>query len=258
VGVTWYDTRDTSDRLTFHQFFAASYDGGKTFTRPARVSTVVSRPLGTGNLRPSVSTFDGLEGEMRVSLLSATRRWLAGGDYMGLTADNSGAFHPVWADSRTGTYQVYTARVEATLKPAVDQSLENRRDSTAMNSRPTDVTERVELVADPAQYDAETRELELWLRLRNVSDRSIVGPIRVEIRGFGSGLGEVDTEYAPRILNSTNDETGKGAAFIYDTSLGSSGVLPPGGRSGALPWRSQLRDALRTPHLHVYVTGRIR
>ncbi len=31
---------------------------------------------------------------------------------MGLTADATGAFHPFWADSRSGTFQIYTAVVK--------------------------------------------------------------------------------------------------------------------------------------------------
>ena len=89
VGVTWYDTRDApAGEFAFHEYFAASLDGGETFTEPHRVSSALSRPVSSGNLR-----------------------WQNGGDYMGLAVSADGHFHPVWADARSGTYQVYTAEV---------------------------------------------------------------------------------------------------------------------------------------------------
>ncbi|MYB06732.1 MAG: exo-alpha-sialidase, partial [Gemmatimonadetes bacterium] len=111
LGVTWYDTRDAPSEFAFHQYFAASFDGGTSFTAPERVSSALSRPMGSGNLLPTPATFSGPDGELRVALLSAASRWVNGGDYMGLTASADGHFHPVWADARSGSYQVYTAEV---------------------------------------------------------------------------------------------------------------------------------------------------
>ena len=246
LGLTWYDTRDAPSEFAFHQYFAASLDGGATFTEPHRVSGALSRPLGSGNLLPSPTTFGGPEGELRVALLSAASRWVNGGDYMGLTASADGHFHPVWADARSGTYQVYTARVRveneapAPLPPA---------------GEPADVTDRIELVNDPGRYNAETGELTLWIRLRNKSAAPVVGPIEVEIRKFGSGMGDVLSELAPEVLNAENGVRGSGARFVYDDALGTEGVLSPGGVSGAIPWRLRLQDPVRIPDMHVYVTG---
>ena len=53
AGVTWYDTREAGSEFAFHQYFAASFDGGETFTVPHRVSGALSRPMGSGNLLPS-------------------------------------------------------------------------------------------------------------------------------------------------------------------------------------------------------------
>ena len=247
VGVTWYDTRDAASEFAFHQHFAASFDGGATFSEPHRVSGALSRPLGSGNLLPSPTTFGGPEGELRVALLSAASRWVNGGDYMGLTASADGHFHPVWADARSGSYQVYTARVriedEAPARPPPA-------------GEPVDVTDRIELVNDPGRYNAETGELELWIRLRNKSATPIIGPIEVEIRKFGSGMGDVLSELAPEVLNAENGVRGNGARFVYDGALGTERVLPPGGVSGAMPWRLRLQDPVRVPDMHVYVTGR--
>ena len=249
LGVTWYDTRDApSGEFAFHEYFAASVDGGETFTEPHRVSSALSRPMGSGNLLPSPTTFSGPAGELRVGLLSAASRWLNGGDYMGLATTTDGHFHPVWADSRSGTYQVYTAQVRIehgdTPAPAVQAG------------EPIDVTGRVELVNDPGRYDAETGVLDLWIRLKNVSATPIAGPIEVEIRKFGSGMDDAFAEFAPEILNADNGLPGDGARFVYREVLGTEGVLGPDGVSGAILWRMRLADPIRIPNLHVYVTGR--
>ena len=109
---------------------------------------------------------------------------------------------------------------------------------------------------DPGSYDAETGVAELWIRLRNVSATALAGPIEVEIRRFGSGMGDVFAELAPEVLNADNGLGGEGAIFRYDEVLGSGGVLLPGGVSGAVRWRLRLVEPIRIPNLHLYITAR--
>jgi BNR repeat-like domain len=97
VGVAWFDTRVAGDSTRYDEFFAASSDGGVTFSPATRVSSESSAPRTTGNR-------------------AVVDRWLQGGDYAGLVADAGGDFHALWPDSRSGTFQVYTARV--TVHPA--------------------------------------------------------------------------------------------------------------------------------------------
>ena len=247
LGVSWYDTRHAPSRFAFHQYFAASFDGGESFTAPHRVSGALSEPMGSGNLVPAPITFSGPEGELRVALISAASRWVNGGDYMGLTTSADGHFHPVWADARSGTYQAYTATVRIVDEPpAPPPAL----------GEPVDVTERIELVNDPGSYDAESGVAELWIRLRNVSATPLAGPIEVEIRRFGSGMGDTFAELAPEVLNADNGLSGDGATFRYDEVLGSDGLLPPGGVSGAVRWRLKLAEPIRIPDLHLYITAR--
>ena len=74
-------------------YFTVSLDGGKTFRNEIRVTDISSDPLVPGN---------GKTGE----------RFMSGGDYMGLEAKPDGSFQVVWADSRTGIFQLYTSTIK--------------------------------------------------------------------------------------------------------------------------------------------------
>jgi hypothetical protein len=92
VAVSWADARHASDRADCVDLYAAvSTDGGASFTPEFRVSDETSC-FGT----PANG--------------AAARRWrMGGGDYLGLAADADGLFHAVWADSRTGRFQLWTS-----------------------------------------------------------------------------------------------------------------------------------------------------
>ena len=94
VGVSWLQHETGEGKLPCYRiYFAASIDGGETFTPPHVVSDMVSCPDSTLNKE-------------------TIGRWARGGDYMGLAAAADGSFHPVWVDARDGAFQVYTARIE--------------------------------------------------------------------------------------------------------------------------------------------------
>ena len=102
VGVAWYDGRDDPSvaKSIFrcqNIYFTASLDGGLTFLPEIKVSSQRSCPLSPQSTQTAL-------------------RFPAGGDYMGMVATPEGAFHLLWADSRTGTYQLRTATV--TVKAA--------------------------------------------------------------------------------------------------------------------------------------------
>jgi len=104
VGLVWLQhERSRPERLCYRIYFAASLDGGKTFTPPRLVSDAVSCPDSKDNLAITYPP----EGEQMIE------RFPRGGDYIGLTAAADGGFHPVWIDGRNGIFQVYTARIEA-------------------------------------------------------------------------------------------------------------------------------------------------
>jgi hypothetical protein len=255
VAVTWFDTRGSKDGSEYHQYFAASLDGGRTFLPEARVSTEPSRPLEPGNARPVPSDFRSAAG-WQLSLLTTVARWGNGGDYMGLTADARGVFHPFWADSRTGTFQIYSSRVEV-VRPA-PATTGAGAGTVAAQPAPEHVRlalgERVELVYDPARYDATAKVLELPIRLRNVSKADIYGPIEIEVVQVDASASGSKDEPAS-FLNASNGKAGDGASFDYTTALGDLPMLPPGAVTNAVVWRIRVADPLKTPVMRLTAWG---
>ena len=90
VGVSWYDRRDNADNQGYTVRFAASLDGGTTWTKSERVSTAAN----TRAQQKGESFF-----------------LVTGGDTAGLAANADGRFHALWIDNRTGTQQVWTAAI---------------------------------------------------------------------------------------------------------------------------------------------------
>ena len=97
LGVSWYDARRDPDASKGRDrcqelFFTASVDGGRTFLPDVPVSTGRNCPATPRNG-------------------PAGARWRAGGDYHGLVAAPNGHFRLLWADSRSGVYQLRYASV---------------------------------------------------------------------------------------------------------------------------------------------------
>ena len=164
-------------------------------------------------------------------------------------------FHPFWPDARTGTFQVMTAAVTITR---ADAALAKAASTSAVATLvERSVTTSIEVVTDPSRYDGETKTAFLPIRLRNIGNSPIHGPLRVIIRGFGSGEGTLLREFAPEVLNAANGKSGDGAEFDFTQQIGTSGVLAPGATTGAVELRLRVKDALQVPDLHVEVRARV-
>jgi hypothetical protein len=228
VGVTWFDTRASQDRSVFDQYFAASVDGGETFLSAVRVSTESSAPLSPGNLifvprselsRDTAYIVVGISGG----------RLDTGGDYMGLTTDANGVFHTVWTDARSGTYQLYAAAIRV---------LPDGSARAAARARPTRVrslrASEFALIFDPARYDAETGIITLPLRIKNLTDQPLGGPLTLvlDVNPARGARGRVDSLFFPTILGAANGRTGPGASFDLTATLGSAGIVEPGATTG--------------------------
>jgi hypothetical protein len=113
VGAMWYDRREHPDNLGWDARFAASLDGGASFTPSVRVSQAgASFPPGTSReKRPSTPARDDQE-RLKAQIDAGRDSFMfMGGDTAGLAADASGIFHAAWVDNRTGVPQLWTATV---------------------------------------------------------------------------------------------------------------------------------------------------
>lgn len=249
VAITWSETRHSSDGKTYRQYVSASIDGGASWLVPVAISTQDADPYGAGNVRLQANAWRYPQDSMRISLISAASRWASGGDYIGLTADKRGVFHPLWADARTGTFQVMTATVAIERGAPVLAKASGAEPGLVEKT----VTTGIDVVADPSRYDADTQMAVLPIRLKNVGNAPIHGPLRLIFRGFGSGMGSELQEYSPEVLNKQGDA----AEIDFTPQIGSSGILAPGATTGAVELRLRVKDPLRIPDLHVEVRGRV-
>jgi hypothetical protein len=261
VGVSWYDTRNSTDASSFDEYFAASVDGGRSFLPSVRVSSASSTFRGAGNLRVDPLIFEHKD-ETYLSLISAVSRWPSGGDYMGLTADRDGVFHPLWADARSGTFQAYTASVTIEL-PQPDE-VAGAASPAATTTPPTPAQRiraslrgRAELLFDPTRYDGLTREAEVPVRLRSTSKEPIYPPITLEILGFGVNDPELpkDDSPAPAVVNASNGKPGEGALFDFAGALGTREALEPGGVTSPVVLRLRFEDPSQIPSIRFKVEG---
>jgi hypothetical protein len=101
VGVAWYDRRNDPNNKCFDVYFSASMDGGLSWLPNVRVTEVTSCSDVAGNLVPQAED----------KPFNVSARWPVGGDYSGIAAAPDGRFHVLWADSRTGLYQLWTAAI---------------------------------------------------------------------------------------------------------------------------------------------------
>jgi hypothetical protein len=240
LGVTWFDSRETGDTTQYDQFFAASTDGGKSFLPAVRVSSETSVPDSPGNrmLRPSAFSVDD---SVWVRFIAAAARWGQGGDYMGLTADAVGNFHPFWADSRSGTFQIYTAVVR------VEDA------NPVVRSMPANILRELSskefaAIFNGTRYDPTTRELSISVQIRNRSTTALGAPINLKVllaRSHGEAPLPADF---PVFLNSTNGATGEGAVYDFTPAIGGR-ALDPGSLTSPVTIRMRVADPMRVPVL---------
>jgi hypothetical protein len=99
VAVLWHDTRHAQSDRCFDLYLALSTDGGASFGPNRRLTPTTSCPA------------------EHVAQRGIAQRWPYGGDYTGLAASADGAFHALWADSRSGSFQLWSVRIPAPAQP---------------------------------------------------------------------------------------------------------------------------------------------
>jgi len=285
VGVTWFDLRDAKRSGDYNVYFTASVDGGETFLPATRVSSATINPLdaSNGSTRAYAPVAPFTKDNVRIppenyNLIDATTRYEEdgtiairrgvwghrgpGGDYNGLTADASGVFHPIWADSRDGgIYQLYTTRIRVEPVPKSKPALEQQVISSSS----------VQFVFGRGHFDPATRVWELPIRIKNKGSVPWYGPLTVTIADIknpeaaeiiaqrrmmlepGEPVagnmtiaepeeGEAE-EYLPTeatIVNSVNGVEGKGSMFDFTPALGPLSRLLPGEQSENMVWKFRI------------------
>jgi hypothetical protein len=96
VGVVWQDQRSAGGRVCYDLYGAISTDGGTSFLPETRLSSETA-----------------CAGSHERNGAAAARFRLGGGDYQGLVAIGASAFRAIWADARTGRYQLWSAPLRA-------------------------------------------------------------------------------------------------------------------------------------------------
>ena len=222
VGVAWYDRRDNPDNLGWWVRFAASFDGGETFTPSVRVSEAPT-VFGGGERWPlMIGSSGGGAGEAKGGPLHVTFAvngfFYNGGHTGGLTADAAGSFHPLWVDNRTGLPQVWTASVSAKGEVSKNGSPEL--------AQLDDVSENVVFELSEVSYDRAKQLLSATVRLKNTSKDTVRGPVRARVIALSSELGR------PEVVNADNKQPAGGAVFDFGDLL-PQGTLKPGEVSGS-------------------------
>lgn len=252
VGAGWYDSRGTESEFGYYQYFSISVDGGKSFLPPKRVSTQESNPLGIGNLRMESMSFD-RNGSKMIIPSSVFARYYHGGEYMGLMTRDDGSFIPVWADSRSGTFQMYMRSI-GVLRSS------DSRDSASPRAAlvKTNVSDKVKLIVDQTITRLEEQQVEFHIRLKNISEDPVYGPLKLELTQWSFPQLETKEEAYPVILNASNNETGVGAEFDYSSSIGPDMVLEPGELSGSVVWKFEVKSYKQVwPPLVIEIEGQV-
>jgi hypothetical protein len=205
VGVLWYDRRDNPD-FGYWPRFAASLDGGETWTASVRVSE-----------RPMVAALDGVVGfGFKRASQQGTRHELVfsvhnGGNFK--SGDTSGlvaladTFLAIWVDNRTGRTQLWSAPVRVSGAVA----------------RVVDVSDSVQFRLTNLRFDQTSRIASADATLENVGSTELSGPLVVTVTGIKSNITK-----SVAVIRSDNGRDGIGATWRYSVGATSGrGVLAP-------------------------------
>ena len=108
VGISWNDRRgDPSDRC-YQLFFAASADGGASFSPNLKVDDRFTCPIGRP---PSPKAAGGLKADPSVEPVNSEYRFKNGGDTQGIVGLPNGGFHLAWINGGSGEMQLWSTVV---------------------------------------------------------------------------------------------------------------------------------------------------
>ncbi|SRR6266550_1887018 len=211
VGVMWYEGFQTASSEGYWVRFTASLDGGETWLRSVKVSEAPNMIGGSEKWSFDLLSSSGGPFEpIRISLLP--NRWEASGHTAGLVADANGIFHAFWVDDRTGIKQLWTSQL--TVSGSVIRN--GAKEVAGLN----DVSSKVRIELGSAELDRPSGLASINLRLKNVSQQTISGPLKMRILRMSSEFG------VPKITDAENGLTGNGAILNLSDLLAGN-VLKP-------------------------------
>lgn len=221
VGVAWYDRRDSPQNYGWSVRFAASVDGGDTFSPSVAVSNKPAAIKFQDQVTLSGFSYGGGKPESRekggnldVSIGFGSVFTFNGGHTAGMAADAAGRFHPFWVDNRTGVEQIWTAtvEVEGLAIPNGANDIRNLED----------VSDKVTLDFKDSNYDKATGVITIDAYLGNTSEVQLRPPLLLRVLTLSSKLGK------PTIENATNQQPGPGAVWDFTDELKQKSGLAPG------------------------------
>ena len=249
LGVAYLQYSSSSGRV--REMFADSTDGGVSFSTPDPIQRTPAKlgllkawgyvPENFGRLVNSR-----FRGRIAVGFTRPGERFPSGGDYVGMAVDRHGTFHPIWADARTGTDQIWTAAVSV----GVSQSTPSRLISA-------DVTKDMDVVFGPSTWDAATKTLSTTTRLHNVGKVPLYPPFKVTVLALHNPdwPAKLQSQKRPIIVNADNGVRGPGALYVYDSqTLGDLGDLEPGAETASRIWKIAVRGS--NPVIILRIDGR--
>ena len=216
VGVMWYDRREHTDNTGYWVRFAASMDGGESFSPSIRISEAPA------SFDSSRLTVEGFARFGRVSLRTNTFF----GHTAGLAAGADGVFHPFWVENPSGQFGIWTTRLTIEGKAVRNGS----PDLAGLD----DLTEKVQVEAHEARVDWTKRTATMTVSITNRSDRVIMAPLKIRILSLRTMLGA----YTVSATNADNGARQGGAIWDFSGTL-DNGKLRPGQTSTVrkLTWK---------------------
>lgn len=223
VGVTWYDRRVDPTGGCQQLYFAASLDGGATFTPNLLAGTMQPLcPSAAVNWIPKpyafVDTDRPLSPDGRpvhvVGFFSPTARFRNGGDTQGLVTDTTGRFRAFWiGPGRTNVAQLMFTTI----------TIDSGAIAAARNSGTADVTAGVRLNVGTAAIDTVAHTIAVRVSLTNETRYPIRLPITLTLVAWQTALEGL------RAVDAENQSDGIGARWTME-ALGKS-LLAPNQRS---------------------------
>jgi hypothetical protein len=220
VAALWTDggERPNSPRWAV---MVTSLDGGMTWSAPTRVSDV---PL-VGTSRRQWFARASRQQPGPLTMYVTWRQPTKLGDTMGLIADPTGTFFPLWLDDRNGFSQLRIAPVAV------------RGTVTAVR----DVTDSVHVEFGQWRADSNSHVVRVPVRIKNVSrGTSMQTPMTIEVIDVPAD----SMNAGSRVRNADNGRDGRGAVWSFTSSSGSDTIGP----GEATTWRELVFGYRSSPH----------